>query len=664
MIFVMLSAIIFGFVHPGSKLIMGQGIDLLSFCLLYVAIRLLVQIPVVIKTGQYRLSSRKQALTLVSIGVVGAILQLTEFMGIAKGLPVPIVTFLVYTHPVWTMALGYAINGDGISASSLAKMGLGIGGSAVIALGHLQGTLSGGLAPLIAPIFAGVMIALWVCLSAKAKKDGASTWTISFYYDLFAFTSLLLIRFSGLVPSMSVHEIAGFLSSPTHLILISAYSIFVGLLPNLLFYHGGQNISALSCGLILLLEPLVASLTANVAWNSPLPNLFVLGAGFVLLAGSPIENFPVRKLLQAVRSPKNLRIAARIACILLIPVSTFAESAGHVLHIVEIVPSEQSDYTVSKELESIDLASDLAVKDFKKLRPQCPILIKKDIARGTEEDLFSKVSKIASESKDSDMLVGMTRTSFARVAATAAKGSKLKAISIGAATANLAEINKRFFSIVSPWSSQWNVIENRLKVHGCTKERTFGYFDATDYLSRNFKTAFELSFGKENAFSIRDLGTNEPKQIRNESCLFIAVNFSQAQAPLSQMAKKNFNLTIFGIGDWNYYATELKVLLKTAPKTWQVSAPTGWTPSMSNASQEFERRFQKVIRETPSPVAAYTYDATIMALFSMCDHLNLAQLDHKALKKIPLLRDYNGIAESNNFTSPMQLVEFKGARPL
>lgn len=127
MIYVLFSALIFGLVHPGSKLILGHGIDLLSFCILYVGIRLLVQVPIVIKNKQYRLTSGKQALTLLAIGLVGAALQTTEFMGIADGLPVPVVTFLVYTHPIWTLLLGAAINKDKISRSSILKIGLGIG---------------------------------------------------------------------------------------------------------------------------------------------------------------------------------------------------------------------------------------------------------------------------------------------------------------------------------------------------------------------------------------------------------------------------------------------------------------------------------------------------------------------------------------------------------
>ena len=88
MILVLIAAILFGLVHPGSKLILGTGLDLITFCMLYVAIRLLAQIPVVVRNRSYLLHSKDEAWILICIGFVGAILQFSEFSGIASGLPV------------------------------------------------------------------------------------------------------------------------------------------------------------------------------------------------------------------------------------------------------------------------------------------------------------------------------------------------------------------------------------------------------------------------------------------------------------------------------------------------------------------------------------------------------------------------------------------------
>ena len=664
MIFVFISAIIFGFVHPGSKLLLGSGIDLLSFCLLYIGIRLLVQIPIVLKTRGFRVANRKQMLILVAIGLVGAALQMTEFMGIADGLPVPVVTFLVYTHPVWTILLGRFINGEKISGISIAKLTLGIGGSAFIFLTQVQ-DVTANLHLMIAPVIAGLMIALWIVLSRKAKTANIGTWTISFYYDLFAFVALLALYSSTLVPVLPVPELWATLKDPKFLMGMIAFSVLVGLLPNLLFYRGSQSVTALTAGLILLLEPVVATISSSLLWHTHLPTLFALGAGLVLLSGAPLEDIPLNRISAVLRRLSLRSVTTRtlfIVCVF-IPLPSEAAINGNVLHLLEVVPPDEGDYTNSKEMKSIEVASQLAAEDFKKENPKCVFTIDKSLSRGSEEELFKKVALITKTASSSEIVVGMTRSSFARVAASAAKGSSLKAISIGAATANLAEINKNFVSVAAPWTSQWQAIEKELLESRCSADNTLGFFDPTDYLSRQFREAFEGSFGKKQSFSMTQFEVESKNVDTSKSCVFMAVNFSKAQAPLSSLAKRNLHLTILGIGDWNYYAPELRTLLKNTKQAWDVSVPTGWVSGVSKKSEAFARRFEKTMKEEASPVAAYTYDATVMGLYSLCEKIEPNSFSPAIIKKIPLLlRSYEGLAESNNFKSPMQLVRFKESK--
>lgn len=664
MIFVFCAAIIFGFVHPGSKFLLSSGIDLVSFCLLYIGIRLAVQIPVIVKTGGLRVATKKQGLILFSIGIVGAALQMTEFMGIADGLPVPVVTFLVYTHPVWTIILGRIINGEQITGVSVTKLALGIAGSAFIFLTQLQ-HISVNLHLLIAPMVAGLMIALWISLSGKAKKENIGTWTISFYYDLFAFSTLMALRASGLIKTMPTSEVFELLKEPRFISGMVAYSILIGLLPNLLFYRGSKNTSALAAGLILLLEPVVATLSSSLLWNLTLPPLFVLGAGLVLLSGAPVEEIPFSKLAAQFKglSLKQAAQKALFLFILIVALPCDAALKPRVLHIWEVVPSDEGDYTNSKELKSIDIASDFAVSDFKVKNPDCAFTVDKSLSRGSEEVLFEKVALIAKSTTDAEIVVGMTRSSFARVAATAAKGSKLRAISIGAATANLADINKNFVSVAAPWTSQWEVLESDLTRSQCSKGNTFGFFDSNDYLSRQFQGAFESKFGRDQSFSIGNFDSSIKKIVGNKPCIFLAVNFSKAQMPLTKLAKENRKLKIVGIGDWNYYAPELRALLANTSQPWDVSVPTGWTPTVTEKSKAFSKRFEIAMKEEASPVAAYTYDATTMGLHALCENVEPNTFSVQTFKKLPnLLRAYQGLAGSNNFKSPMQVVKFNEAR--
>ena len=345
MIYVLVAAILFGFVHPGSKLLLGDGIDLLSFCLLYIGIRLVAQIPVVIRTKSYKIESRNQLYVFLAIGVVGACLQMTEFMGIAKGLPVPLVTFLVYTHPVWAMLASRFINGERLTINSGIKIGLGLVGAALISFPHFQyGSFP--LTSMIAPIFAGMMIALWVSLSSKAKSLGATSLSISFYYDLFALVSLCLFKL-GTEQTASFAETLAWVSEPSHFAKMAFYSIFLGLLPHLLFYRGAGLTSALSASLILLLEPVIASGTSFFVWKEPISHFFLVGACFVLAAGSPLDLpkllsvFTRERRLQLVRTAGSTLIGLLVV---LLPLRLLGLESSKI-RLIEIVPNNPSDYT-------------------------------------------------------------------------------------------------------------------------------------------------------------------------------------------------------------------------------------------------------------------------------------------------------------------------------
>lgn len=295
MFHIFIASILFGLVHPGSKLIMSSGLDLISFCLLYVLIRFLAQLPFMISQHRYLVGNAKAWLYLAAIGLTGAGLQLCEFAGIKDGLPVPTVTFLVYSHPVWSLLLSRVINHEPLSLVSFLKLSSGLIGIICIVEGS-PSFYQADLPTLLAPMTAGVLIALWVSLSKQVKSLGTSIWTISFYYDFFALLALLAIRIQRPGSSMTLTELARWLQSPLHLASILAYAIFVGLVPNLLFYTGNATTTARAAGLILLIEPLVATLVSHFIWIDRLSDFFFVGALFIVITATPIETAWFKRL--------------------------------------------------------------------------------------------------------------------------------------------------------------------------------------------------------------------------------------------------------------------------------------------------------------------------------------------------------------------------------
>jgi len=281
---ILLSSLLYGLIHPGSKWILDGGMTLLSFVVLFIGLRLIFQLPLVIFHKSYRIKSKNLLVYFIFFGIIGSALQVTEFYGISEGLPHPLLTMLVYSHPIWTLLLGKFINGNPISRNSLIKMSVALVGMITIC-GTGAEYFSGNLLLLLGPLSAGLLIALWICFSNKIRTISNDSLSISFYYDLFSFMTLLsLVSFSDKpVFTMALN----YLSDINQFFKISSYALLIGFLPNYFFYKGQDKVSSFTCGLILLLEPVVSTLVSFLIWHDSLSWTFFPGALLIVLANIP-----------------------------------------------------------------------------------------------------------------------------------------------------------------------------------------------------------------------------------------------------------------------------------------------------------------------------------------------------------------------------------------
>ncbi len=681
-----LSALLFGLVHPGSKLLMSDpsaGLSLLTFCILYVGIRLLVQIPWVLRSGAWRVKSTAEWAILASIGGVGAALQFSEFYGISKGLPVPLVSFLVYTHPVWTVLTARVLKKSKLDLrAGLALLAATVG--IALITGGVRGVDSASLPHLTVPVLAGVFISVWVTLSSQARQAGSSSLTVSFYYDVFCLVALVGFAESqgGETLSQGLH----YLASPERFLCMTVYSVGVGLLPNLLFYMGSARVSAVRAGFVLLLEPVISSLLSFVIWRDELSAYFYLGALLVLST-----NLPDGALSSVLAYGQNvfssdlprgfpgIRRAGRAALGLLALLGALAwtsspswgtetatrveEIQERVIYFVEMNPPDASGYNVAGQVKQMEAAKQLAERAYRAMNQTCRFKFESTLTQGLEEDLYRKVQSISQGSAPHATLVGLSRSSFARIAAKAAVGLPLQGISIGAASAKIREINPNFISIVSPWTKQWEAIHKKMNELSCTATNTIGVFDPKDHLSSEFKSAF-LEAGLNRQYGLSDFERFDESLKKGEAapkCVWIAANFSDSGDWIHSLIRSHFKGALFGVGDWNFYTPEAKRLFQgESAKGMDVFVPTGWVPDSSQRSRNFVRQMKQATGEDPSPVSAYTYDAILLAIDQTCGNLKATEFDPKRLLRLPLLRKYEGVGTSGNYLSLMNLIPLNG----
>ncbi|MFN3454212.1 MAG: DMT family transporter [Pseudobdellovibrio sp.] len=644
MIYIITASILFGLVHPGSKYILGSNLSLLNFCFLYICIRFIFQLLVYVKNYKLHYNKKKPFFTLIIFGLVGLTLQISEFFGIYQGLSVSTVTFLVYSHPIWSIFLSALINKESITKIDIVRVLISILGIYLISFNAIQSGFSFDL-KIIAPIFAGFMIALWSSISNKLRKQELDSFEISFYYDFFALIGLSILIFSNNQYKSDFIQISMWIKNISNLSSIIIYSIFLGLLPNILFYKGSKYISNFNASLILLIEPIIASVISVVTFKENIQFLFFFGALLVLYGALPISD--ILKKITLTKKSRLLILSLILLC--LIPLKSFS----HTIHLIEFSPAEEAEYTTNYEQELIKKTADLSLLKIKNIFPKCDLNIEKTIQKGTESELFKTLSDMRNQQQKST-LVGLSRSTFARVGAKATSSKDMIGLSIGASTVDLSKLNKNFYSIVSPFNNQINLILDDSKKY-CKKLK--GIFDARDYLSKEYLKLFEKNnLNYENI----DFENTSKLNLDNIDCIFVGLNLSKSESILTHALKKKNLKTIYGTGDWGINLTELNKILSNMTITQKILIPTGWHKNINSLSLKYFKTLQNKYKIIANPIGAYTYDSLLIAAFTLCNKNNISNAIKNPNLKKNLLRDYTKITTSHNLLSKLFLINEKG----
>ncbi len=280
MFYIFAAVILFGLIHPFSKLILDTGIPLSIFCLSYVGIRLIIQIPIILVAKLPQLAIQKNnLLLLITFGFIGAGLQFFEFKGINEGLSPGLVTFVMFSYPIWLAINNIILKKNSYIINVVTAM-CSILGLLLISGSSLK-ELQINFQLLMYPFLASIFIALWIILSKKLRSKNISTIHISFFYDFFSFFVLLLIFSSNLKTDFNVFMT--WLTFKKSIWLIG-YASLMGLFPNLLYYYGSKNISSYTAGLIMASEPLLSTLYSSVIWGNTSNYMFWLGAILIISA--------------------------------------------------------------------------------------------------------------------------------------------------------------------------------------------------------------------------------------------------------------------------------------------------------------------------------------------------------------------------------------------
>ncbi|HNR43631.1 MAG TPA: DMT family transporter [Methanofastidiosum sp.] len=280
---IIISAIFFGLIIPGGQFFSNLGFSLYEISAYSLLFLFVFTLPIIVikKTVPIR---RDNLLFFVLYGLIGALLQLTQYGGVIFGTPVAIVALLLYTQPIWTTFFGRILLNEKITKMKLLSVTVAFLG-VVFLLSPWNISNVGSTKGLISSLLAGIFLSLWVIF---ARKTGINKDYYINTLSAYSFVSLIwLILLFPVIKFFYQNEYLTKLSYnfPTsYWVYFGLFCLIAAFLPNSLFYKAIEKVEASKAGIILLLEPVVASIVAMIVFSQYLNSSIFVGGGLILIS--------------------------------------------------------------------------------------------------------------------------------------------------------------------------------------------------------------------------------------------------------------------------------------------------------------------------------------------------------------------------------------------
>ena len=281
--FVTTAALLYGTIAAGGQFFINLGLSLFEVSLYRVLLISLILLPVVLVKRQY-LIKRGAIYFFTVYGLIGAFLELTQFAGIALGVPVAIVVFLLYSQPIWTVPLAKILLNEKITVRKIISVVIALLGLAVL-LKSWDIKSFDSMVGVTCALLGGIFLSLWIIWGRKSGINdqhyltttiGWSGFSVIWLLLLWPITALFIQEPS--IIELSLHSLAD------HWVNFLIFGFVAGVIPHLLFYRGMEKVEASVAGIILLLEPVSATLLAKMIFNQPIGLDVIWGGGLILLS--------------------------------------------------------------------------------------------------------------------------------------------------------------------------------------------------------------------------------------------------------------------------------------------------------------------------------------------------------------------------------------------
>ena len=280
--FVIISGILFGTLVFGGQIFVNLGLSLYELSIFSLIFSFVI-LPLIIFKKECRLKKSMIGLFLI-IGLFSGITRLSQFGAVVLGTPVAIVVLLLYTQPLWTVIFSKLFLQEKITKNKVLAIILVLAG-VIVLVNPFSITNIGNLSGMIIALIGGISLSGWIVYSRKSGLKKYNYITTTFGNVLFM---LLFLIISYPIIYLFTQDPSIIRLSPDLPMITWGYlfvfMIISQLIPYLLFFRGVKKVPASSAGIILLLEPVIASLLAAALLNQPVTLNILLGGSVILIS--------------------------------------------------------------------------------------------------------------------------------------------------------------------------------------------------------------------------------------------------------------------------------------------------------------------------------------------------------------------------------------------
>lgn len=283
-ILIIISGIFYGAIAPGAQLFLDRSLTALDVSLFRALFVALLCLPLFLIKPNHFLTKRGAPFFAI-YGLIGAMLEIFMFSSLALGIPIALVAFFLYSQPVWTIVFGKFLLSEKITKNKVIAVIIGLFGIAILVRSwEIESTKS--FWGIILALLSGIMLSFWVIWGRKSaiykQHYFTTTFGLAFFSAVWIFIFYLigksLITLENETIKISYDLIAIYWKE------FALFAFVAGVLPHLLFYKGLEETNASVAGIILLAEPLTATILAALMFSQKIGFELLIGGSLIIIS--------------------------------------------------------------------------------------------------------------------------------------------------------------------------------------------------------------------------------------------------------------------------------------------------------------------------------------------------------------------------------------------